>query len=372
MNRKFIPVYEPLLSGNEEKYLLDCVRTAWISSQGSYITKFEEGFCDYFNTPAALSTSNGTVALHLALLALGIGKGDEVIVPDLTFAASVNAIVYTGAKPVLVDIDKSTLNLNINEIEAKISSNTKAIMPVHLYGNPCDMNAIIKLAEKYDLLIIEDAAESFGAKYSNKYVGTFGHVSCFSFYGNKTITTGEGGMILFRDKKVAEKAKILRDHGQAEEKRYWHNEIGFNYRMTNMQAAIGLAQLEKADEIIEQKIRLAKNYISQLKDIPGIECIKTTKCGLNTYWLNTIIVDEDMYGHNRDQLAIHLKQHNIDSRPVFYPMHQMPPYIHYAKSDSFPVSEFISANGISLPSSLKVSESDVMYICKIIRNFARS
>jgi perosamine synthetase len=240
-----ISIASPLLNGNELNYVTDCLKTNWISSQGKYVKEFERQFELYHENFNAVAVSNGTVALHLALEAIGIGENDEVLVPNLTFAASVNAIIYAKAIPVLVDISKETLNIDLNKIENLITKNTKAIMVVHLYGSPCDMNSIIEISKKYNLKIIEDCAEALGSYYYNRPVGVFGDVSTFSFYGNKTITTGEGGMVLFKDNEIAEKARVLRDHGMSKSKRYWHDFVGYNYRLTNIQAAIGVAQFER-------------------------------------------------------------------------------------------------------------------------------
>ena len=252
-SNKFIPVYQPYIQEEESKFLQDCLNTGWISSKGKYIDLFEKSFAKYLNAKYALTTSNGTVALHLALATIGIKEGDEVLVPNLTFAASVNSIIYTGATPVLIDCDPDTFNIDTNLIENKITSKTKAIMVVHLYGLPVNMNLIKSIADKHNLIIIEDSAESFGSEFKGKKVGTFGRLSTFSFYGNKTITTGEGGMVIFKNKKDYEKAKILRDHGMNPNKTYWHEFLGFNYRMTNLQASVGYAQLKKSNLIIEKK-----------------------------------------------------------------------------------------------------------------------
>ena len=348
-SNKFIPVYQPYIQEEESKFLQDCLNTGWISSKGKYIDLFEKSFAKYLNAKYALTTSNGTVALHLALATIGIKEGDEVLVPNLTFAASVNSIIYTGATPVLIDCDPDTFNIDTNLIENKITSKTKAIMVVHLYGLPVNMNLIKSIADKHNLIIIEDSAESFGSEFKGKKVGTFGRLSTFSFYGNKTITTGEGGMVIFKNKKDYEKAKILRDHGMNPNKTYWHEFLGFNYRMTNLQASVGYAQLKKSNLIIEKKINLAQNYIHRLKKIDGIKFQKETDFNKNTYWLVTIIVEENKFGASRDSLRSFLNKNNIDSRPVFFPINLMPPYKKY-NIGSFPNSLFVSKNGLSLPS----------------------
>ena len=252
---KKINIYETFLKGNETNYVMNCLRTNWISSTGKYVTLFEKKFSQLFKTKYSLSLSSGTSGLHLAMKTLNIGIGDEVIVPNVTFAATVNSIINSGAKPVFVDIEKTTYNLNPNKILKKITKKTKAIICVHLYGQPCEMDQISKIAKKR-LYLVEDCAEALGSKYNGKFVSYFGDISVFSFFGNKTITTGEGGMLVTNKKDLFNKAKSLRDHGMDEKKKYWHNDVGFNYRMTNMQAAIGLAQLENVNDIIKEKFRL--------------------------------------------------------------------------------------------------------------------
>ncbi|EFG9803382.1 GDP-perosamine synthase RfbE/PerA, partial [Escherichia coli] len=241
------PVYQPSLTGKEKEYVNECLDSTWISSKGNYIQKFENKFAEQNHVQYATTVSNGTVALHLALLALGISEGDEVIVPTLTYIASVNAIKYTGATPIFVDSDNETWQMSVSDIEQKITNKTKAIMCVHLYGHPCDMEQIVELAKSRNLFVIEDCAEAFGSKYKGKYVGTFGDISTFSFFGNKTITTGEGGMVVTNDKTLYDRCLHFKGQGLAVHRQYWHDVIGYNYRMTNICAAIGLAQLEQAD-----------------------------------------------------------------------------------------------------------------------------
>ena len=364
----FIPISEPHLVGNEARYLQECIESGWISSKGKFIDTFEKSFAKYVNAPYALSTSNGTVALHLALKSIGVGHGDEVIVPDLTFAASVNSILYTGAKPVLVDVNLETFNIDENLIEDKIGPNTKAIMAVHLYGLPVNMDKIMALAQKYNLIVIEDAAEAFGSVYKNRKVGSLGRVACFSFFGNKTITTGEGGMITFQRESDYNNAKILRDHGMNPAKPYWHDQVGFNYRMTNMQASIGCAQLEKADDFIETKLRNAGIYKSRLNRIEGISFASDSIKSINTFWLVTIILTKEISGKSRDELRLALANKGIDTRPVFNPIHKMPPYEEFAIGH-YKNSSYLSKNGLSLPSSVNLKEKDIHRICDEILNF---
>lgn len=360
---EFIPVYQPDLSGNELKYVTECVESTWISSLGKYIGAFEEAFADYCGVKYGVSCANGTVALHLALAAYNIGPGDEVIVPTLTFVATANVVRYTGATPVLVDVDPQTWVMNPALIEEKITSRTKAIIPVHIYGHPVDMDPIMELADKYHLIVIEDAAEAHGAEYKGRKVGSLGHAAAFSFYGNKVITTGEGGMVVTNDAALAERARFLKDHGMSKEKRYWHPEVAYNYRMTNIQAAIGLAQLERIDAIIARKREIAQLYNAQLADCPGIVLPPEAPWARNIYWLYSILISEEA-PITRDQVMAVLKEQGIDSRPFFYPMHQMPPYY---SEQPFPVADRLSATGINLPSWPKLLDEDIRFICDTLK-----
>ena len=261
---------EPSLEGNEERYLLDAFRSTWISSAGKYIELFEKAFCNFVGVKHGIAVATGTAALHLALAAIGVGRGDEVLVPDFTFPATANAVLYTGAVPVLVDIEDNKFTIDWRKLEQKINSKTKAIIPVHILGRPCEMEPILEIADKYDLFVIEDAAEAHGAEYKGKQVGSIGDIGCFSFFGNKIITTGEGGMCVTGNKTLLEKMKILRDHGMSPEKKYWNEMVGFNYRMTNLQAAIGLAQMEQIETFIERKRQMAIHYSKLLNQVSGI------------------------------------------------------------------------------------------------------
>jgi perosamine synthetase len=365
-----IAVAAPLLSGNELAYVTDCIKTNWISSQGKYVRKFEELFREYHNDRPSLAVSNGTVALHLALEALKIGKGDEVIVPDLTFAASVNAILYTGATPVLADIDPLTWNINIDHARKLVSSRTKAIMPVHLYGQPCDMEGIMQLAKEYNLLVIEDCAEALGSYYKGIPVGCFGDVATFSFYGNKTITTGEGGMVVFKNSFVAERAAMLRDHGMQKTRRYWHEEVGYNYRLTNIQAAIGVAQFERLNEFVDAKKKIAKTYSDAFGELEFLQIPVDIEDSGNSYWLYTMLVQPEA-PFTRNELIEHLHTKGIETRPVFYTMHEMPPYQQFGDANQLVISSKVSATGISLPSSVTLTEEELEHICRSVQNFCK-
>ncbi|MBI2095279.1 MAG: DegT/DnrJ/EryC1/StrS family aminotransferase [Candidatus Omnitrophica bacterium] len=359
-----MPVMEPMLGGNEMKYVMDCITTNWISSQGSYVKNFEARFAEYHKMPRALATCNGTAALHLALTALGIGRGDEVIVPDLTFAASANAVIHCGAKPVAVDVTRAYWNMDPAMLERAITPRTKAIMPVHLYGHPCEMDAIMAIARKRKLRVVEDCAEALGAEYKGKKVGTFGDAGCFSFFSNKVITTGEGGMVVCRDEDLSEKMTVFRDHGMRREKRYWHEVAGFNYRMTNVQAAIGLAQLEQIERFLEARRRIAARYAAGLKGLAGITLPPEMSWAKNIYWLYSIVVDETKAGVTRDELIRELAREGIETRPFFYPLHHQPPY---RSSGSFPVTEGLAAKGMSLPSSNGIRPDEITRVCENIR-----
>jgi perosamine synthetase len=361
---KFIPVSEPTITEKEVEYILKAVKSGWVSSLGEFINKFEEEFARYVGTKYALTTSNGTTALHLALVSLGIKEGDEVIVPDLTFIATANAVAYTGAKPVFADIDPETWCIDPEDIKKKITSKTKAIIPVHLYGHPADMDPILEIAKEYGLYVIEDCAEAHGAEYKGKKVGSLGICGAFSFYGNKIITTGEGGMITTNDEALYERAKFLRDHAMSKEKRYWHTEVGYNYRMTNIQAALGLAQLERIDEIIRKKRQIFEWYREYLKDIAGIKLNPEKEWAKNVFWMVCLLVenfDED----KRDRFMRFLREKGIDTRPFFYPCSMMPMYKNSKIKNK--VSYEIYKKGIILPSGYNLTEEEVKWICQEIK-----
>lgn len=361
-----IPILEPFLQGNELEYVTDCIKTGWISSQGQYVRQFEKLFQDLHPNTYALSVCNGTVALHLAMCSLGIGPGDEVIVPNLTFAASINSIIHCGATPVICDINAQSLCIDVNSVKELITPNTKAIMPVHLYGRACDMAVITQLSQEYNLLIIEDCAEALGTSINKRPVGTFGHASCFSFFGNKTISTGEGGMILFKEKSVHERAKILRDHGMNPEKRYWHEFIGYNYRLTNMQAAVGKAQLEQFDSILASKRRILNLYNNYLCGRPEITFLPSdTNESFHSNWLYTILLESSLC---RDSVIKDLAALGIDTRPIFYPLHEMKPYQEFRRASSLNVSICASKHGISLPSSPSLCSDEISFIVKSLIN----
>ncbi len=359
-----IPIAEPYIGEEELNNIIEAVKSGWISSKGKFITKFEESFADYCGVSYGVAVSNGTVALHLALKALGIEKEDEVIEPTLTFIATANAVRYCNAKPVFVDSHPDYWCINPEKIEEKITDKTKAIIPVHLYGHPCDMNWIKDIAQDHNLYIIEDAAEAHGAECKGKKIGSFGDISCFSFYGNKIITTGEGGMCLTNNEELAEKMRILRDHGMNPNKRYWYDVIGFNYRMTNLQAAIGVAQVKKLNEFVEKKREIAKIYNSYLKDTKGITLPPEMNWAKNVYWMYSVLIEKE-FGMNREALMKKLEENGIETRPFFHPIHEMPPY---KSNKNFPVAEKLSKKGINLPSHLKLKTESIKEITKIVKS----
>ncbi|MFK8029515.1 MAG: aminotransferase class I/II-fold pyridoxal phosphate-dependent enzyme [Gammaproteobacteria bacterium] len=360
--RQFM-VLQPDIGEQEISNVLECVTTGWISSQGQFIPAFERQFSEYLGGGHALAVSNGTVALQLGLTALGIGQGDEVVVPDFTFGASINAIIHAGATPVLADIDPETWTIDLNALRTLITSKTKAIMPVHIYGQPARIDEINKIATENNLLIIEDCAEALGATYKSRRVGLDGDCSCFSFFANKSITTGEGGMVVFKDEETAQRARVLRDHGMSPQKRYWHDYAGFNFRMTNMQAAIGVAQMGRIDELLSRKKRIFQTYDHLLSKHPGVSLLPKNDWSENSYWLYTIMIN-GYAAEVRDQLITHLGFRGIDARPGFYPMHQMEPYRDFAHGN-YPVADDLSAKSISLPSSFGLSNEEVPHIVEI-------
>ncbi|MGJ0359247.1 DegT/DnrJ/EryC1/StrS family aminotransferase [Aliarcobacter cryaerophilus] len=358
----FIPISQPSIGQKEIEYVTDAVKSGWVSSLGKYIDMFEEKFAIYCGTKYAVATSNGTTALHLALVALGITAEDEVIIPDLTFVATGSAVRYIGAKVVTVDVDEDTLCISPEAIKKAITSKTKAIIPVHLYGHPANMEEINTIAKEHNLFVIEDAAEAHGAEVNGKKVGSLSHTGVFSFYGNKIITSGEGGMITTDDEELYKKMRYLRDHAMSKEKRYWHTEVGFNYRMTNLQAALGVAQFERIDELLEKKKEIFEWYQEGLKDIRGIRLNHQAPWAKNVYWM--VCLELDGYSESqRDEFIQKLKAKNIDSRPYFYPVSDMPIY----DNTDTPITHKVYQRGLNLPSYFDITKEQVDYVCENIR-----
>ena len=359
-------VYRPSLNGNEKKYVNECIDSSWISSKGHFVTDFEMAFANYIGTKYASGVCNGTIAIQAAIKALGITHGDEVICPTFTYIASANPITEAGAKVVFVDSSRKTWQMEPDDIKKKITNKTKAIMAVHLYGHPCDMDEIIKIAKENNLYVIEDCAEAIGSEYKGKKVGSFGDVACYSFFGNKTITCGEGGMVLTNSDYLYERILKIKGQGLAKYREYWHDTLGFNYRMTNIQAAIGLAQFEQIDNFINKKRQIAKLYKKYLKGLP-VELHEEAKNVKHTYWMNSILVNDT---NIREKLREYLKNKGIETRPTFYPIHTMP--IYSSNYEKHPIAEDIALRGINLPSYPDLKEEDIKYICDNIKGFYES
>lgn len=364
MNKaNFIPVYQPSLNGNEKTYVNQCLDTGWISSRGEFVNRFEKEFAQYVGISHAASVSNGTVALHVALVALGIKPGDEIIVPTLTYVASVNTIIQAGAKPVFVDSVYETWQMDPKDVEQKITGNTRAIMVVHLYGHSCDMSALVEICKKHNLLMIEDCAEALGTFYKDQHVGTFGDVATFSFFGNKTITTGEGGMVVTKNPEFHESVVRLKGQGVSPTRTYWHERIGFNYRMTNICAAIGVAQLEQMDVFLEKKRQVALFYQESLNDLPVIMHSEPPMTK-HSYWMCSLLVKD---AKHRDSLRDYLNVQLIETRPLFFPVHTMP--IYESLQEKHPVAELLSAQGMNLPSWPDLTKEQLTRIAGVIRQY---
>lgn len=338
----------PVLNGNEKTYVLDCLESTWISSTGKYIDQFEVAFAEFCGVQQALSCSNGTTALHLALIALGIGPGDEVIVPTLTFVATANAVTYCGARPVFVDSEPTTWNMDPRCIEAQITPRTKGIIVVHLFGHPADMDAILSIASRHGLFVVEDAAQAHGAEYKRRRVGSVGDVATFSFFGNKIISTGEGGMVVTNDQAMANTMRLLKNHGMDPQRRYWHPIIGYNYRMTNVAAAIGLAQLEQVEWQLERRREVVTWYREYLRDVPGITWQCEQEWARHVWWMFTVVLGNDCT-EARGEIIGHLQERGIETRPVVHPLHTLPPYLDSSRGERFPVAEQIARCGINFP-----------------------
>jgi len=360
--KRFIPVAAPVLEGNEKLYLLDCIESTWISSSGKYIDLFEEAFANFCGVEYALSCCNGTAALHLALLSLGVGPGDEVIIPTLTFVATANAVAYCGATPVFLDSEPDTWNLDPYQIESQITPRTKGIIVVHIYGHPVDMDPVMEISRKRGLFVIEDSAEALGAEFNGHRVGSLGDIGTFSFYGNKIVTTGEGGMVVTKDGDLANKVRQLKGQGMDPKRRYWFPIVGYNYRMTNVAAAIGLAQLEMIDWHIARRRSIAKQYDQHLSGVSGISLQPEKPWARNVYWMNSVVLDQKLL-ISRDAVMAKLQKVGIETRPFFYPMHILEMYRTIALDRKFPVADRLASSGFNLPSSAALSDDDVAFVC---------
>jgi len=372
-----IPVNEPLLGQRELEYVTECVRTGWISSAGCFIEKFEQKWAEYCGRKHGIAVCNGTAALQVAVAALDLQPGDEVVMPTFTIISCVLAVVYNGGVPVLVDSDSLTWCMDVDQVKEVITPKTRAIMPVHIYGHPADMDPILKLAERYGLAVIEDAAEAHGAEYLSRRntsyptwrrCGNFGTLSCFSFYANKLITTGEGGMVLTDDPQLADKVRSLRNLCFLSERRFYHQQLGFNFRMTNLQAALGLAQSERMDEIVARKRWMGQEYTRRLKDIEGLQLSVEKPWARNVYWMYGLVLSEES-GMDGNQFAQRLKERGVDTRPFFLGIHEQPVFHKHGLflNENYPVAEGIARQGLYLPSGLALTEEQLEEVCMAVR-----
>ena len=364
--RPLIPVAAPVLAGREKEYVADCMESGWISSGGKYIELFETAFAEFCGVRHAITCCNGTVALHLALVALGVGPGDEVLVPTLTFVATANAVTYCGARPVFVDSEPETWNLDPAQVEAKITPRTKGIIAVHLYGHPAEMDALRGVADSHGLFLLEDAAEAHGALYKGRRAGSLGDVAAFSFYANKIIATGEGGMVVTNDDALASRLRLLRGQGMDPERRYWFPVVGYNYRMMNIPAAIGLAQVERAEWHVSRRREVANTYLRLLGDAPSLRWQAEHEWARHAYWMFSVILGDET-PVSRDALMARLQAQGVETRPVFYPVHLLPPYREAARGEEFPVAEELARRGLSLPTWAGLSTDDLSYVCERLR-----
>lgn len=364
-----IPVAKPDLSGNEEKYVLDAIRSTWISSTGAYIERFEKEFAQLCETSTAVSVSNGTVALHLALLAWDVGPGDEVLIPSLTYIATANAVRYVGAEPVFVDVDPETWCIDPTLLEDNITRRTKGIIAVHLYGHPADMDVINHIAAVHGLWVIEDAAEAHLAEYKGKPVGGLASIATFSFYGNKIFTSGEGGALTLNDHQMEVRIRTLRGQGMDPQRRYYFPITGYNFRLTNIASAFLCAQLERHEEIIMRRIWVFEQYKKMLADIPGINFQPIASWAKPAPWLFCITIDEDKYGMSRDNLMDVLQKEWIETRPFFIPLHRLPPFREESRQreEVLPVTDVLGATGMNLPTYADLTKNDVAFVANQIR-----
>ena len=363
-NSDFIPVSKPFLTPEAKTFVVNCLDSGWISSKGAYVEKFENEFAEKCRVKHAISVSSGTGALHLALLCLGVGLGDEIIVPDLTFAATANVVILCGATPVLCCVNKDEWTLDVNDAETVLSDKTKAIIPVHVYGNPARMHEINYFAKRNALTVIEDCAESLGATLDGRYLGTYGDMGCYSFFANKLLSTGEGGMVTTDSDALALKIRTLRDHGMSTKKRYWHDISGLNYRMTNIQAAIGVSQLNAFDEFVKVRSEQEALYIKYLTDVPGVTFKKVIEGATPVNWLMSLRIDEVFSRISAAELLDVLADHQIESRLFFYPLHQQPPYLD--ERPALKSTDVLSSSGLSLPAFVGLSGEDIQRVCEII------
>jgi perosamine synthetase len=366
MEGTIIPVCEPTLGGNESHYVMDCLNTNWISSAGKYIDLFEQEFSRKVGCERGIACVSGTAALHLITAALGLGPGDEVIIPTHTMVATAYAVSYTGARPILVDSERKTWNMDVSQIEAKITDRTKAIIVVHTYGHPVDMDPVLDIARRHDLVVVEDAAEAHGAEYKDRLAGSLADAAAFSFYANKIITTGEGGMITTNNTRLAETVRTLRDHAFSKERHFWHKFIGYSFRMTNLQAAVGLAQTEQMEGFVGRRRENAALYTSLLQDVEGLSLPVEEPWAKNVYWMYGMLV-EDEFGATRDELRRGLAGQGIETRTFFIPMHLQPIYHGDYQGERYPVAEDLCRRGLYLPSASSLTESEIESVVRAVK-----
>lgn len=366
-----IPVCEPEITEEDIQKVAECVRSTWVSGISPYVTEFEEKFAQFCDCKYGVATNSGTTALHLALATLGIGRNDQVIMPTFTMIATPNSASYLGASPVLEDAEASTWNMCTDQLKSRLTRITKAIIPVHTYGHPVDFDPISEFAEKHNLKIIEDAAEAHGALYKNRKIGSLGDLACFSFYANKALTTGEGGMIVTNNEWMAEKAKWLRAHAYGKEgKHFFHEAIGYGYRLSGIQAALGLSQVSRLDKLIETRRKNAHLYSKNLSDLEGkITLPPEASWAKNIYWMYSILV-EDSLGISRNELMRKLEANGIETRTFFYPIHTQPIYSYLGHGRQFPVADELSRTGMNLPSSPTLTKEQIEHVCNCIRKYA--
>jgi perosamine synthetase len=360
-----ISVADPILDGNEARYVLDCIQSGWLSSYGSYVDRFEADFAAFCSVPDAVSCTNATAALHMALLALGVAPDDEVIVPALTYIATANAVRYCGARPVFTDVDRGTMTLDPAEVARRITPRTKAIVTVHLYGQCADMDAVLHIADQRHIPLIEDAAQAHGAEFRGRRAGSMGSAGAFSFFGNKIVTTGEGGMLTLSDPELAREVRLLRNQGSVGPGSYWHTTVGFNYRMTNLQAAVGVAQLERVAEFLARRSLVARWYDEELGEMGELVQRPEDRPGdRRVYWMYPITLRSSA-GRSRDEILDRLRRDGIETKPGFYPVYYMAPYREWRLR--CPVSEDVGARGLCLPAHSQVSREQVSYIAARLR-----
>lgn len=363
---EFIPIAAPDLGGDEERYVLDAIRSSWISSTGKYVRQFEREFAQLCNSTSAVSINNGTSALHLAIVALGLEPGDEVILPSLTYIATANAVRYAQGIPVFVDVDPATWCLDPDGIEAVITPRTKGIIAVDLYGHPCDMDRINAIAARFGLWVLEDAAEAHFAKYKGRITGSLTTVAAFSFFGNKIVTCGEGGALTTSDPKLDARIRLLRNQGMDPDRRYYFPVIGYNYRLTNVACALLCAQLERRQQLTARRRQIFARYHERLAAVRGISLQPVAPWAEVTPWLYCITIDPLVLGRTRDQIAAQLQQHGIETRPFFIPIHQLPPYAEFAAGRRLPHTEELSARGINLPTFTGMTDSQIDRVCSAL------